>query len=150
MSKTNYDKGYYTLGNKAIIELKPHLFRTYSYLISKDYKNVGIYYSQLKMSEELKISVRTIQRHIKELKELGYISVKRRGFNMTNIYTMLKHIVNKVKEKSKEAKENFSKKFPNMIFPNKKPNTFVDYCQDAEYKNNEWYDDIEKKLLGWT
>ena len=145
MKNNNYNKGYLSIKNSAILELKAHLFRTYSYLVSKDYNKQGVYYGQSTMAKELGVSVRTIQRHIKELKELGFLQVKRRGFNMTNLYTMLKHIVISSKEKAKELKENFNKKFTT-----KKINTFVEYCQDPEYKSNEYYKDIEKKLLGWT
>lgn len=139
----NYNNGYLSIKNKAIIELKAHLFRIYSYLLSKDYNGTGVFYGQAKMSEELGISIRTLQRHIKELKELGFLKVRRRGFNMTNLYTMLKHIVTSTKEKVEELKENFSRKFATE----KKVNTFVDYCQDPSYKNEEYYQDIEKKLL---
>lgn len=141
MKNNNYNVGYLSIKNSAILELKAHLFRTYSYLVSKDYNKQGVYYGQSTMAKELGISVRTLQRHIKELKELGFLKVKRRGFNMTNLYTMLKHIV----ISSKELRENFNKKFTT-----KKINTFVEYCQDPEYKSNEYYKDIEKKLLGWT
>lgn len=145
MKNNNYNAGYLSIKNSAILELKAHLFRTYSYLVSKDYNKQGVYYGQSTMAKELGISVRTLQRHIKELKEMGFLKVKRRGFNMTNLYTMLKHIVISSKEKAKELKENFNKKFTT-----KKINTFVEYCQDPEYKSNEYYKDIEKKLLGWT
>lgn len=145
MKNNNYNAGYLSIKNSAILELKAHLFRTYSYLVSKDYNKQGVYYGQSTMAKELGISVRTLQRHIKELKELGFLQVKRRGFNMTNLYTMLKHIVTSSKEKSEELRENFNKKFTT-----KKINTFVEYCQDAEYKTEEYYKDIEKKLLGWT
>lgn len=127
----NYNNGYLSIKNKAIIELKAHLFRTYNYLLAKDYNGTGVFYGQAKMSEELGISIRTLQRHIKELKELGFLKVRRRGFNMTNLYTMLKHIVTSTKEKVEELKENFSRKFATE----KKVNTFVDYCQDPSYKN---------------
>lgn len=145
MKNNNYNAGYLSIKNSAILELKAHLFRTYSYLVSKDYNGTGIYYGQSTMAKELGISVRTLQRHIKELKELGFLKVKRRGFNMTNLYTMLKHIVTSNKEKAKELRENFNKKFTT-----KKINTFVEYCQDPEYKNDDYYNNVEAKLLGWT
>lgn len=145
MKNNNYNKGYLSINNQAILELKAHLFRTYSYLVSKDFNREGVFYGQSTMAKELGISVRTIQRHIKELKELGFLKVKRRGFNMTNLYTMLKHIVTSNKEKTKELRENFNKKFTT-----KKVNTFVEYCQDPEYKTTEYYNNLEKKLLGWT
>lgn len=145
MKNNNYNAGYLSIKNSAILELKAHLFRTYSYLVSKDYNKQGVYYGQSTMAKELGISVRTLQRHIKELKELGFLKVKRRGFNMTNLYTMLKHIVTSTKEKSEELRENFNKKFTT-----KKINTFVEYCQDPEYKNDDYYNNVEAKLLGWT
>lgn len=139
------NNGYYSIENNAVIELKSHLFRTYSYIMSKDYNQNGVFFGQARMAKDLNVCVRTIQRHIKELKELGYLSVKRRGFNSTNLYTCLKGTVAKVKEKAKELRENFNKKFTT-----KKVNTFVEYCQDPSYKNTEYYQDIENKLLGWT
>lgn len=65
------------------------------------------------------MSIRTLQRHIKVLKELGYISVKRRGFNKTNIYKMLKNIVEKVKDKKEEFISNFKNSFSNLSSKNK-------------------------------
>lgn len=139
----NYKDGYFNLKNNAIIELKPHLLRTYSYLVSKDFKNEGIWYSQQTIANELKVSVRTIQRHIRLLKELGYISVKRRGFNMTNLYTMLKNVVEKVKAKKEEMTNNFKKNFA----PAKKKLKFDNFT-GREYSKEDW-NDLEKKLLGW-
>lgn len=139
----NYNIGYLKLNNKAIIELKAHLLRTYSYLASKDYNDTGVYYSQATMSKELGIHTRTLQRHIKALKELGFLAVRRRGFNMTNLYTILKNITIDVKKKSKEIKSNFEKKFP------VKRNAFVEDCPNRE-GIEEYYSSIEEQLLGWN
>lgn len=143
----NYLNGYFSLRNGAVIELKAHLLRTYTYLISKDYKGEGIWHSQETMAKELGVSIRTIQRHLKELKELGYITFRRRGFNQTNIYTMLKSIVSKVKEVKGELISNFKKQFASTIKPKAKKNKF-DNFQGRQYTTEE-LDSLERKLLGW-
>ncbi|MDI9215991.1 helix-turn-helix domain-containing protein [Clostridium tertium] len=138
-----YLDGYMMLKNEAILELKPYLLRTYSYIISKDYKDQGVFYSQAKMADELKISIRSVQRHIKALKELGYLKVKRRGFNMTNLYTIVKKVIKTVKEKKEEMTNNFKKSFAN-----EKTKLRFNNFKGHEYSKDEW-NSLEKKLLGW-
>ena len=46
------NNGYYSIKNNAVIELKSHLFRTYSYIMSKDYNQEGVF---LDKQEWLKI-----------------------------------------------------------------------------------------------
>lgn len=147
MKTNNYLNGYFSLKNKVIVELKAHLLKTYVYLISKDYKNEGIWHSQETMSNELGISIRTLQRHLKELKELGYITFHRRGFNQTNIYHMLKDVVSKVKEAKTEAANNFKKKFASTVKPKVK-NGFNNFT-GREYTKEEMYN-LEMQLLGWA
>lgn len=139
----NYNEGYFNLKNNAIIELKAHLLRTYSFIVSKDYKDQGVFYSQAKMADELKISIRSVQRHIKSLKEMGYLKVKRRGFNMTNLYTVVKKVIKKVKEKKEEMTNNFKKSFNN-----EKPKLRFNNFKGRDYSKEEW-NSLEKKLLGW-
>lgn len=139
----NYNEGYFNLKNNAIIELKAHLLRTYSFIVSKDYKDQGVFYSQAKMADELKISIRSVQRHIKALKELGYLKVKRRGFNMTNLYTIVKKVIKTVKEKKEEMTNNFKKSFAN-----EKTKLRFNNFKGREYSKDEW-NNLEKKLLGW-
>lgn len=141
----NYLNGYMILKNEAIIELKPYLLRTYTYIVSKDYKGLGIFHSQTTIATELNISVRTLQRHIKALKELGYLTVKRRGFNMTNLYTVVKGIVKKVKEAKEQLTSNFKKQFITNVKPKKLK---FDNFQGRDYSVKDW-DSLEKKLLGW-
>lgn len=143
---SNYELGYFSIKNQAILELKPNIFRTYCYLISKDYKREGIWHGQETIAKELGVCVRTVQRHIKILKELGYISVKRRGFNKTNVYKMLKNIVENVKEKKEKVKTNFKKNFATSKKKSKKLkfNNF----KGRDYSAEEM-DSLEKKLLGW-
>lgn len=145
MKNDNYLNGYMLLKNEAIIELKPHLLRTFSYIISKDYEDKGVFYSQSKMSQELKISVRTLQRHIKVLKELNYLKVKRRGFNMSNLYTVVKRVIKTVKEKKEELTTNFKKSFSKDT--SKKKLKF-DNFKGRDYSKEEM-DRLERQLLGW-
>lgn len=139
----NYETGYFSIKNKIISELKGNVFKTYCYLISKDFKGEGIWYSQGTIASEMNVSTRTVQRHIKVLRELGYISVTRRGFNKTNIYKMLKHTVEKVKEKKEEMTTNFKKSFNN-----EKPKLRFNNFKGREYSKEDW-NSLEKKLLGW-
>ncbi|MBS5937729.1 helix-turn-helix domain-containing protein [Clostridium sp.] len=140
----NYEKGYFNLKNNAILELPSHLFRTYSYMVSKDFKGEGIWHSQQTIANDLKVSVRTVQRHIKALAQLSYISVKRRGFNKTNLMKCLKSIVSKVKEKKEEMANNFKKNFNNKPKNKLRFDNFTG--RGADYYGNS---DLEKKLLGW-
>ena len=146
MSNNGYLNGFTSTYNKAIIELKAHLYRTYSYIVSRDYKGEGMFYSQERISKDLNLSIRTIQRHISKLKELGYISVKRRGFNMTNLYTV-NGVLKKVKEAKEELTTNFKKKFTNTPAKPKKKLKF-DNFQGREYTKEQW-DKLENQLLGW-
>lgn len=139
----NYEQGYFSIKNKIISELKGNVFKTYCYLISKDFKGEGIWHSQRTIASEMNVSTRTVQRHIKVLRELGYVSVARRGFNKTNIYKMLKHTVEKVKEKKEEMTNNFKKSFNN-----EKPKLRFNNFKGREYSKEEW-NSLEKKLLGW-
>lgn len=139
----NYEQGYFSIKNKIISELKGNVFKTYCYLISKDFKGEGIWHSQRTIASEMNVSTRTVQRHIKVLRELGYISVTRRGFNKTNIYKMLKHTVEKVKEKKEEMTNNFKKSFAN-----EKTKLRFNNFKGREYSKEEW-NSLEKKLLGW-
>ena len=142
----NYEQGYFSIKNKAITELKANVFKTYCYLISKDFKGEGIWYSQQTIANDLGVSVRTVQRHIKVLKELGYISVKRR-FSQTNIYKMLKNIVEKVKEKKEESISNFKNSFSDLPSKNRTKLKFNNF-KGRDYSTEEMRD-LELKLLGW-
>lgn len=139
----NYEQGFFSIKNKIISELKGNVFKTYCYLISKDFKGEGIWHSQRTIASEMNVSTRTVQRHIKVLRELGYISVTRRGFNKTNIYKMLKDTVEKVKEKKEEMTNNFKKSFAN-----EKTKLRFNNFKGREYSKEEW-NSLEKKLLGW-
>lgn len=146
MKITNYNEGYFNLKNNAIIEFKPYLLRTYSFLVSLDFKEQGdMAYSKYSCKSAKYIGI-SLQRHISLLKQLGYISVKRRDFNMTNIYTMIKDVVSKVKEAKIEAIDNFKKQFITTL-PKPKKLKF-DNFQGRDY-SEEYMEKLEKQLLGW-
>lgn len=59
-------------------------------LLSRCYdKKISCFPSQQTLATDMGVSVRTIQRWVKILKQEGIIKVIRRGFNMTNEYFML-------------------------------------------------------------
>lgn len=88
----------------------------------------------------LGLSTRTIGRSIKKLKEVGYVKVQR-NLGYVNIYTLFKPViesgVTKVKETITKAKNTYNN--------SKKKNKFKNYNQ-REYD----FEDLERKLLGWT
>ncbi|EOR27401.1 hypothetical protein A500_04641 [Clostridium sartagoforme AAU1] len=142
---SSYETGYFSIKNKAILELSGKEFKLYCYLVSKDYKGEGVWYAQKTISNDLGVCVRTVQRHLKALAEKGYISIKRRGFNMTNIYKMLKNTVEKVKDKKEEVANNFKSKFDKK---SEKPKLRFNNFEGRNYSKEEW-NSLENKLLGW-
>ncbi|WP_066892890.1 helix-turn-helix domain-containing protein [Clostridium nigeriense] len=140
----NYEQGYFSIENK-VLSLKPHLLKTYLYINSLDFKRGGIWHSQRKLADGLGISVRSLQRHLKELCSMNFITKERRGFNKTNLMKCLVGIVEKVKEKKEELTTNFKKSFPKTTTRKKlKFNNFT----GRNYSKEEW-DKLENKLLGW-
>lgn len=134
----NYKSGYTNIKNSAV-ELKGHLFRTYYYLLSKDYDGKGyMFESQNTIAEALGVCVRTVQRHIKELVRLGYINVARRGFNKTNQYTYLRSVVEKIREKVSKGK--------GVYTGNNKKRHGMDFVPN---RSKEEYDAIEEGLTNW-
>ncbi|MDC4241027.1 helix-turn-helix domain-containing protein [Clostridium tertium] len=138
-----YETGYFSIENKVLTSLKPHLLKTYLYINSLDFKGEGIWHSQQTLADGLGVSVRSIQRHLKELSLLNFITKKRRGFNQTNLMRCLVGVVEKVKEKKEEMTNNFKKSFNN-----EKPKLRFNNFKGHEYSKDEW-NSLEKKLLGW-
>lgn len=104
------------------------------------------------------VSVRTIQRWLKELKEKAFIVIKRMGKMITNEYTLkvdeeleqFKKQYNKDKETEKKAK-NVAKKIENKCnsyIKSPKKNKLVDKFCDYNQRSYDW-EELEKKLLGW-
>ena len=145
----NYENGYFSVENK-VLTLKPHLLKTYLYINSLDFKKEGIWHSQETLSKGLGISIRSFQRHISELKKLGFLYVKRRGFNLTNQYRCLKNIVDRIKEAKEKATEQFKGKFSSTPTTQaNKPKTKFHNFTGREYTKEQW-DSLEKQLLGWA
>ncbi|MCB2299618.1 helix-turn-helix domain-containing protein [Clostridium tagluense] len=95
--------------------------------------------SQKTLSQAINRSIRTIQRSLKKLKQLGYILVELR-IGTSNIYTMLKKIISQKSEKAVKKVNELRQKFGNK----KKQDNWNDYPQ-RDYD----FDKLEKKLLGW-
>lgn len=99
---------------------------------------VETYPSQLTLAQTLNKSVRTIQRYLKKLKELGYILVKRRG-SISSVYRLL------IKETMQKVN--------NVV--NKAKNTYYNYRNKKQTNNNTYgYEnkrsaEYYKQLLGW-
>lgn len=116
-------------------------YRLYTMLLSMTYQKDYCYPSQSYMGRMLHKSVRTIQRYIKELKEVGLIKrIKRRG-SISSVYYLKKEfsiktekLVNKVKETINKVK----KSYPS----NKKKSLFNSFKQrDYDFK------ELESQLL---
>jgi len=122
--------------------IKNTAYRMFSFLNSMCFGDKDCCFpSQKYISEQLHVSVRTVQRAIKELVQAGLIKVKRRG-SISNIYYILKKVVlkntpkevDKIKNTIDEVKKNYSKS---------KSNTFNNFTQRKYNFNN-----LEDMLLG--
>ncbi|PJI07669.1 helix-turn-helix domain-containing protein [Clostridium sp. CT7] len=126
--------------NKDITsDLSNGAFRLYILLQSYCYGNQKhtCYPSQATLSKQLNRTTRTIQRYLKELEDKGYIEKKRRG-SISNIYKMLKKVIQQKVNKAVNSAKNAYKKYKNKL------DNFNDYSQ-REYD----YNDLEKKLTAW-
>lgn len=96
--------------------------------------------SQSTLAKQLGKSIRQIQRYLKELVENKIISIKNRG-HLTNVYKMLqKVIINKAVTKVKSTISRVKQSYKNK----KKSNW--DNFEQRDYN----YEELERKLLGWT
>lgn len=70
-------------------------FRTYVLLYSFKYAEDGkVFPSQKKLAFQRDTSIKTINNHLKELKKVGLINWRRRGFNMSNQYNFVNIFAN--------------------------------------------------------
>ncbi len=69
-------------------DLSDTAFRTFCHLKSFCYKKATAFPSQSTLSTDRKKSVRSINKHIQELKSLGLIQIGKRGRGQSNIYTL--------------------------------------------------------------
>lgn len=92
--------------------------------------------SEKLLAQKLHKSVRTVQRYLKHLVQLGILKVKRRG-SISNLYILLCKKVQQTAAKVVDKVKN--------AYKGKKKNVFTDYPQRT-------YDfaKLEKKLLGLT
>lgn len=96
--------------------------------------------AQKTLAEAINKSVRTIQRYLKKLKELGYINIKRRG-SISNVYSILIKIAQqKADNLRKEIKEKINK-----VKSNSKNQT--DWAGYDGQRPVEYYKQFENQLL---
>jgi len=108
-----------------------------------------VYASQSTLAIETGYSREWVNYIIKKLVEVGLINKKRRGLNISNLYTLIvkkamcvivdeiKNILIEIKKHEKEEKQ--------KNYKNTKKREFTDYDQ-----RNYDYDELEKALLGET
>jgi hypothetical protein len=60
----------------------------YSVLLSYAWQEKSCFPGQIRMGRDLGCSVRSVQTYLKELQDLGIVSVTRRGLTKTNVYTL--------------------------------------------------------------
>lgn len=97
--------------------------------------------SQTTLANDLGVTVRTIQRRLKELVQAGFIEVKRRGLTLTNIYRIINKVKTKAVAKARATVEKVRSSYKNKF------STFNN-CSQREYTKED-LNDLERKLLGW-
>jgi len=108
------NEGYTKVNNSLIFntQISTGAKALYFIMLALGIKSNEIEHSQRVLAEAMNKSVRTIQRYIKELKDAGLIQVIRR-LGYTNIYVLLKKVINKAKDVAKNVAnqvKNFSEK----------------------------------------
>lgn len=115
------------------LKISDGAYRLYMLLTSMAYNSkIQVYPSQKYLGTALGRSVRTIQRYLKELKKLGYISIRRRG-STSSIITLLQKKTAQAIEKVKGAVDKARKAYNEHKYDTKqytkKQSTFTDYSQ---------------------
>lgn len=132
---------YTIIDNSTITSsISDNAYRIYNLLLSMAYgTKISCYPSQATISEKLHKSVRTVARGVKELKDKGLISIRRRG-SISNVYTMLKKAVSTTVNKVKSTVNKVVKK----SYPSKKKNNLFNNFKQREYN----FSNLEDMLLG--
>jgi hypothetical protein len=61
---------------------------TYIHLLSYAWSENQVFPGQDVLAEKMRVNVRSVKSYIAKLKEVGYLSIKRRGLGMTNVYIL--------------------------------------------------------------
>lgn len=132
----------YTVVDNNLItntDLPDSTYRLYCFLLSMCYGDKNTCYPSIAyLSQKLNKSVKTIGRNLKILKDKGLIVARRRG-SISNVYTLVKKVINTSVEKSINI---IKEKFSNIKYA-KKQGAWNDYPQ-----RNYNFDELEKGLLG--
>lgn len=125
------------------IRLSDGSYRLYNLLLSLAYNNkISVYPSQKYMAVALGKSVRSVQRYLKELIKLGFISIRRRG-STSNLITLLK----KQTQQAVKQTQDKVKKAYNAFKTQNKDNTKVSSWSTKNNRNYKW-NKLESALLG--
>lgn len=141
------DNSFTILKNSIITSnISNTAFRVYSYLQSKCYGNKNSCFpAQKTIAISLHMSVRSVQRALKELVQAGIIRSFRRG-STSNLYVLLKNIVKKsvaIVEPNVKKVADTIRKVKNSFYSSKKTSTFNNFKpRSYNFKN------LEKMLLG--
>lgn len=118
------------------LRLSDGAYRCYNLLLSMCYGDKNTCYPSIKyIATALGRSCRTINRYLKELIRLGYISKRRRG-SISNVYTLLQKKTSEVIQKVKDKVKGYKKPY------RAKKTSFNDYEQ-----RNYDFNKLEELLL---
>lgn len=124
-------------------DLSDGAFRVFCELLSHRYNNGRVFPSHNTMAKDIGVDVRTIRNHIKQLKILGLVSWKKRGFSKSNEY-----IINDEKYFTNEyinAEDSFilnRKKISQNIGKNFQTNNI----KEENKKNNKSWKEISEEI----
>lgn len=149
-------RNFTQIDNKLIRDsnVSNSLFRTYTLLKSYQYTDAPVFPSQSTLASILKTHRSTINRHIKKLRQLGFITSKRRGFSSSNLYNFICTEVDTndnynrdINDTSKDTKMLYvmlgKSHINNTKFNNTKSNNNID--QDNFSANQKKIDEIRAK-----
>lgn len=85
----NFDQGnFFRMTNEAVLNLNDSDFKTYSALLMRaDVKTQTCFPSWKRLSTDTNKSRRTIARSIQRLKDMNVITIHKRGFNASSLYS---------------------------------------------------------------
>ena len=77
----------------------------YSILLSHAWETNKVFPGQGRLAEKMGTSEKSVRKYVQELKNAGYLSIKRRGLNKTNLYILNKWIPTGYKRKNLPIKK---------------------------------------------
>lgn len=83
-------RGYTQVPNHVLenAQISPGAKLTYAMLLKYAWQNDFCFPGQARLGKEMGVNERSVRTYMKELKEKGFLSIKRRGQGKTNIYIL--------------------------------------------------------------